>query len=327
MKTITSFILLLLAIGVITGCNKVNYRKTKSGLVYKLFPADNKDSLIKDGQVVKFQVTTKLNDSTMYSSYGKIPAFARLMATEKPPYNLLSVLPMMKKGDSAVIVQMIDSLIKMGAQLPGSAKKGDKITTTIRITDVFTNDSVAMIDYNKEMEKDKPRQMKEQEEEMAKMEKQKMEKQLKEDAELEKSGEMANEIKGIETYLSSKKINAQKTGKGTYVLIQQQGTGPLAAAGKYVNVKYTGRILSTDSTFQTNTYEFPLGKGSGVIRGWDEGLLLFSKGGKGVLFIPGFLAFGANPPQGSPFKPFEALKFDVELLNISDTPTVARTMR
>jgi FKBP-type peptidyl-prolyl cis-trans isomerase FkpA len=326
MKTITSFILLLLTIGVITGCNKVNYRKTKSGLVYKLFPADNKNALITNGQVAKFEVITKLNDSVMYSSYGKLPAFARVMATDKPPYNLLSVLPMMKKGDSAIIVQMIDSLIKMGAQLPGSAKKGDKITTTVRITEVFANDSTAMIDYNKEMEKDRPRQMKEQEEEMAKMEKEKKEKQLKDDVELEKSGEMANELKTMDTYLSSKKINAQKTGKGTYVLIQQQGTGPLATVGKYVNVKYTGRYLSNDSVFQSNTYEFPLGKAV-VMRGWDEGIPLFSKGGKGVIFIPGFLAYGANPPQGSPFKPFEALKFDVELLNISDTPTVTRPMR
>ena len=126
------------------------------------------------------------------------------------------------------------------------------------------------------------------------------------------------ELKEIENHLSSKKITAQKTGSGVYVQVKQQGTGPQAENGKYVLVKYTGKYLDTDSTFQSNSYPFQLGKGE-VIKGWDEGLLMLRQGGKGTLFIPGFLAYGRNPPQGSSFKPFQALKFDVELLSVSDT--------
>src|SRR5258705_9792018 len=96
------------------------------------------------------------------------------------------------------------------------------------------------------------------------------------------------------------------------------GTGPLAADGKYVNIKYTGKHLDTDSTFQSSSYAFQLGKAS-VIKGWDEGLKLFKQGGKGTLYIPGFLAYGKNPPEGSPFKPFEAMKFDIEVLQVSDS--------
>jgi len=44
--------------------------------------------------------------------------------------------------------------------------------------------------------------------------------------------------------------------------------------------------------------------------------LKFKQGGKGVLFVPGFLAYGNNP--NSAFKPFAAMKFDVELLEVSD---------
>ncbi|MEI9807760.1 MAG: FKBP-type peptidyl-prolyl cis-trans isomerase [Bacteroidota bacterium] len=189
---------------------------------------------------------------------------------------------------------------------------------TIKITDVFPVDSLAMADYTKEMEKDRPRQMKEQEAEMAKMKKEQEEQRIKEEQELEKSGEVARELKEMETWLAAKKIPAQKTGKGTYVYIQQQGTGPAAENNKYVNVKYTGKILATDSTFQSNSYSFQLGKGE-AIRAWDEGLLLFKEGGKGTLFSPGFLAYGKNPPAGSPFKPFEALKFEIELLKVSDS--------
>jgi FKBP-type peptidyl-prolyl cis-trans isomerase len=143
--------------------------------------------------------------------------------------------------------------------------------------------------------------MKEQQEQMAKMEKERKEQRAKEEMELEKSGEIPKELQAIENYLATKKISAQKTGKGTFVHVEKQGTGPAAADGKYVNIKYTGKHLDTDSTFQSNSYAFQLGKGE-VIPGWDEGLKLFKEGGKGTLYIPGFLCYGKNPPQGSPFK-------------------------
>ncbi len=323
MTKIKGFFLFLLTIAVIAGCNKVSYRKTKNGLAYKLFPGSGKDSLIKDGQVVKFQVTTKLNDSVMYSSYGKMPAFIRVIGQDKPQYNLLAVFPLMRKGDSAVIVQMADSLIKAGIQLPGTPKKGDRIITCVRIVEVFKNDSLAMANYNAEVEKDRPRMMKEQAESMEKMKKQKSDQEAKEDMELERTGEIAKELKEMEAYLKRKNISAQKTGKGTFVVVQNQGTTPLATPGKYIHVKYSGKYMDTDTVFQANSYEFVLGEGQ-VIRGWDEGLQLFGTGGKGTLFVPGFLAYKKNPPQGSDFKPFEPLRFDIEVLSITDSPTVSR---
>jgi FKBP-type peptidyl-prolyl cis-trans isomerase FkpA len=323
MKKVNYLILVIAALTLTVACNKISYRKTKSGLVYKIFPSGSNDSLLKDGQIVKFNYSMKFNDSLLYTSYGKLPAYQRVQPMEKPPYNLLEILTLMKKGDSAVTVQMVDTLMKRGEQLPPNAKKGDRITTTVRIINVFPSDSIAMKDYNIEAEKDRPRQMKEQEEQMAKMQKERKEQQAKEEIELQKSGEIAKELQAMETYLAGKKINAQKTGKGTYVYIQQQGTGPIADSGKYVNVKYTGKHLDTDSTFQSNSYAFQLGVG-GVIQGWDEGLKLFKQGGKGTLYVPGFLSYGKNPPTGSPFKPFEPLKFDIELLEVSDKPIAQR---
>jgi FKBP-type peptidyl-prolyl cis-trans isomerase FkpA len=318
MKKVNYLILIVTAV-LMFSCNKISYKKTKSGLVYKIFPSNGKDSLLKDGQIVKFHVITKLNDSVLYNSNGRMPAYAKLMSSTPASYNLLEILPMMKKGDSAVTVQMVDTLLLKGEQLPPSAKKGDKITTTFRVVDMFTVDSIAMRDYNAEMEKDKPRQMKEQQEQIEKMQKEQKEQMAKEEMELEKSGEIGKELQAMESYLAAKKINAQKTGKGTYVQILQQGTGPAAADGKYVNVKYTGKHLDTDSIFQSNSYAFQLGQGS-VIKGWDEGLKLFKQGGKGTIYVPGFLAYGKTPPPGSPFKPFEAMKFDIELLEVSDSP-------
>ncbi len=304
-----SFLMLIVLVAAV-GCKKMDYRKTRSGLLYIIFPGKGNDSLIREGQIVKFHVITKLNDSVLYSSYDRVPGYAKPFTVGEPPYNLLEILTMMRVGDSAVTVQITDTLINKGAQLPPNVKKGDRLTTHIKITGVFDIDSIAQADYNAEMERDRPRQM----QEMAKQREAIYDQQ---DKELEEKGEIGKQLKQMEDFLKSKSINAQKTGKGTFVHIAEQGTGKAAVNGKFIKVKYTGKVIATDSTFESGVYPFQLGMGQ-AIRGWDEGLLLFKQGGKGTLFIPGFLAYGDNP--NSSFRPFEALKFDVELLEVSDNP-------
>ncbi|HSU26993.1 MAG TPA: FKBP-type peptidyl-prolyl cis-trans isomerase [Chitinophagaceae bacterium] len=320
MKRIHYFILVISVISLAgtTACDKISYKKTRSGLVYRLFPGGSKDSLIRFGQVIQFNVITRLNDSTLYDSHGKMPGFLKLIPTATPSYNLIEVIPLMRKGDSVITVQEADTLLRRGEQLPPIVKKGDKIKTYIRITEVFDNDSIATAVYNAEMEKDRPRMMKEQQEQMDKMEAERKEQKRKDEEELVKSGEVARELQAMDAYLKGKNIHAQKTGKGTYVTIKQQGTGPAAENGKYVSVQYTGKILRTDSVFQSNSYTFQLGMGN-VIQGWDEGLLLLKEGGSATFYIPSFLAYGKNPQPGSPFKPFDDLIFDVVLKDVSDT--------
>lgn len=293
------------ALAFATSCKNVNFKKTKSGLAYKIFPAKGKDSLIREGNIVKFNYSFKFNDSVMdaLNSYGKMPGFIPVQALPSPTYDFQELLPMMKKGDSAVLVMMADTLLTKPQQmrlLPPHAKKGDRLTMTVKIIEVFTTDSTARADYTAELAKDEPRRQKEMEDEMAKA--------------------STKGVKDMEDFLDSKNIKAQKTGKGTFVVIEKQGTGPAAELGKFVNVKYSGKFLETDSVFQSNSYAFQLGSPNSAIAGWEEGLVLFKQGGKGTLYIPGFLAYGSNPPQGSPFGPYEPLKFDIEVLEVSDKP-------
>ena len=212
---------------------------------------------------------------------------------------------------------IVDSLKAKGmiGEFPPFMKKGDRLVTYVKVIEVFKNDSTYRADVSAETEKYRPLQMKEQEEQMAKMMEQQKQQRMMEDMEMEKSGEAAKGITAMEAYLKGKNITAQKTGKGTFVEIKEQGTGALADSGKYVTVKYTGRTLEKDSVFDSGTYPLQLGLGQ-VIPGWDEGLKLFRQGGKGTLYIPGFRAYGKNHPQ---FKPFQAMIFDVEMLNVSDT--------
>ena len=54
---------------------------------------------------------------------------------------------------------------------------------------------------------------------------------------------------------------------------------------------------------------------NGVIKGWGEGLQLVGKGGKITLWIPAELAYGERG-AGQSIGPNEALRFDIELLNV-----------
>ena len=308
----------------IAGCGNLDYKKTKSGLLYKIISSGNsKNPVAKENNYLKFNVVTKLNDSVIYSSYGKMPGYSKVIAAKDADYSPVEIFGMLKKGDSAITVSMIDTFLKRGmaSQLPPGAKKGDRMVITFKVLDVFAGDSAIQKDYNAEMVKDKPRQQKEMQEQMALQKKQIKEMRAKQVEDLRKSGEIDKELKNMESYLASKKITAQQTGSGTFVVIKQQGTGASVNDGDTVAVKYTGRILATDSVFQSNSYTFPLGEGA-VIAGWDEGLKLFKVGGKGTLYIPGFLAYGANARP--PFRAFEALIFDVELTNARPASPAAK---
>ena len=96
-----------------------------------------------------------------------------------------------------------------------------------------------------------------------------------------------------------------------------------------MKVHYTGTLVDGkkfDSSLQPRQpgaaiepAEFPLG---GVIPGWTEGLQKINKGGKIKLYVPSDLAYGdeGRPPT---IPPAATLVFDVELLDVKDTPAPA----
>jgi len=74
--------------------------------------------------------------------------------------------------------------------------------------------------------------------------------------------------------------------------------------------------VAKDSTFDANQFTVKLGE-QPFIRGFEDGLRQFKQGGKGTIYIPGYLAYGKD--GNGVFKPYEALYFDVEILNVSDS--------
>lgn len=288
MKTIQTF--LLLAIAVVFASCSGSFQKTKSGLLYKII-ADGKGAKVKPGSYIKFNIIVKQKDSVTYDSYGKIPAYTMVDSVGRP-YDLSEVFPKLKEGDSAVVVQLADSIAKqqMG-QMPPGLKKGDKVTFSFRIIKVFNDLTAAQADVQKEMDDMKTR-----------------------------------EIADLGKYVKSKNINAVKTDKGVYVEIINPGTGAKPDSGKQVSIMYTGTTMdgkkfdsNIDTSFgHTEPLKFVIGQ-MGMIPGFEEAAKMLMKGGKAKAFIPSMLAYGM---QGRPplIKPFDNLIFEMELIDITDAP-------
>ncbi len=304
--------LLLASIVLIAGCGKLDYKKTKSGLLYKIISTkDTKGPTAKSGNILKLYFTQKLNDSVLQTNFGKFAAYPTVQALKGDEYTPSELFVMLHKGDSAVAVMLVDSLIMKGQMptIPPFMKRGDRITVSFKVTDLFTSDSLANVDRQKEMSAEQARQEK------------------------EMAGEKIKEQKEVDDYITNHKINAQKTAKGVYVEILNPGTGAQADSGKLVSMKYrgstfAGEVFDTnmDSSFRhSGAYEFSVGSvgSDAVIPGLDEGIRLLKKGGKAKVYIPAVLAYGPEPVvQGG--KPYENLIFEVEVVDVKDMPVMKK---
>lgn len=289
MKKFTSYLFVFLGLLMVMACKNTGLKKTKSGLLYKII-SDGKGEVVKKGQFLKINYVQKVRDSVLYSSAVAMPAYVRVDSVGAM-YSPVEVFPMVRKGDSAVVIQLADSIQrKSGQPLPPFIKKKDKLILSFRVLEVFPTQDLVMKDRETEMEKLN-----------------------------------AKETKEVADYVASNKINAQKTAKGTFVEVKSVGDGPAVDSGKQVSVRYTGKLFPSGKVFESNMnppgnepIKFVVGKKGGMIEGWDDGLRLFKKGGKGTLYIPAYLAYNERP--GPDNKPFENLIFDIEIIDVTDAP-------
>jgi len=97
-------------------------------------------------------------------------------------------------------------------------------------------------------------------------------------------------------------------------VIETAGTEGNPSSTSNVQVNYRGYFLNGNEFDSSNGTPISFNLG-GVIQGWQEGIPLFQKGGKGVLLIPSHLAYGPNGTNGIP--PNTPILFDVELLDFN----------
>jgi FKBP-type peptidyl-prolyl cis-trans isomerase FkpA len=119
--------------------------------------------------------------------------------------------------------------------------------------------------------------------------------------------------KVITNYITDNKLNATATGSGLYYVVHDPGTGAQPNSGSNVTVKYKGSLKDGTVFDQSADVGITISLNS-VIKGWQEGIPLFKKGGRGVLLIPSSLGYGTQATGKIPAN--SVLIFDIELLNV-----------
>ena len=115
---------------------------------------------------------------------------------------------------------------------------------------------------------------------------------------------------------NSTKEGVITTESGLQYKVLVMGDGAKPSETDKVSVHYTGTVI--DGTVFDSSVErgepavFPV---NGVIPGWIEGLQLMPVGSKFMFYIPSDLGYGSRG-GGATIKPFAALVFEVELLDI-----------
>jgi FKBP-type peptidyl-prolyl cis-trans isomerase FklB len=115
---------------------------------------------------------------------------------------------------------------------------------------------------------------------------------------------------------NAKKPGITITASGLQYEVITQGTGAIPTKTSRVKTHYHGTLIDgtvfDSSVNRGQPIDFPV---NGVIAGWTEALQLMPIGSKWRLYIPHNLAYGERGAGGS-IKPFSALIFDVELIDI-----------
>ena len=108
---------------------------------------------------------------------------------------------------------------------------------------------------------------------------------------------------------------------GLKMIDSKIGEGDAVKTGNFIQVHYTGWLYENgmrgakfdSSVDRGQPFEFTVG--SGVIRGWSEGVVGMQPGGKRELIIPSDLGYGARG-AGGVIPPNATLDFEIELLKI-----------
>lgn len=282
--------LLSLVLGVlITSCQQSSntkslgdYTQTPSGLYYKFYQ-QNEGNTPQMMELLDVVLSCSINDTAVI-----IPENRMVLQMMESMFSgdVFEGLSMMHKGDSASFMVRADStfITLFGSPMPDLFSVDDLMRFDIRLNDFYPESEfqAKQIEYMKNNYKN----------------------------------ETVAAENELNEYFKDNNVKPMTTVSGLNYVITKEGNGEKPLVGTLIKVHYTGKLLDGtvfDSSVNRNEpFQFVLGIGQ-VIPGWDEGLQLLSKGGKAVLYIPYYLAYGDRGAGTIP--PFATLIFEVELID------------
>ena len=235
MRKLTALPCIVILLFHLAAC-EAGYKHMESGLQYKVVESGS-GNVSTAGSTVKLHYEQVLHDTVVGSTFGKLPYYKALIPGTIFPYDPFEVLTKgVRAGDSIVVIQRMDSLLKKGklAKLPAHLKPEDVMIVRIKILKVFPFEIMragyadSLVTADKETER--------------------------------RTFDSVQSVLGpkrVEEYLRKKNIVASINTTGTYVEVIGAGEGPQPDSGRKVSLKYTvsslqGKVLDTnmDTSFQ-----------------------------------------------------------------------------
>ncbi|SEM08579.1 FKBP-type peptidyl-prolyl cis-trans isomerase [bacterium A37T11] len=303
-----TILMLSLAAFAVTACQQ--FKDGKGGLKYKIIHSEGKEKpQAGDAMFVSMVVKTE-SDSVLNSTYDVgLPQYIQIPPDTIPgtyPGDQLTMFKMLGEGDSAIFKINLDTMAAKTGQPKPPIFKGSYVVFDIKINKLFKKGQLTDSAFRTQLDA-----------------------YYKGLIEKVKTGEDGK----LNAYIQKEGLKTQKTASGLQYVIKEEGKGVKPNVGDTVKINYTGKLIGgTGKVFDTNIKEvaqkektfnamrpyepmkIPVGVGA-VIPGWDEGLVLLSKGTKATLIIPSKLAYGEQGAQGA-IPPFSPLAFDVEVVDV-----------
>ena len=296
------FYLLAVSTVILASCSSGSFTKSEKGMEYKIVSTGS-GKTIEAGNFFEIQFTQTYKgenkDTILYDSRKFANQIAQMDSVQIPPV-YFKIFKASKKGDSIIVKQLVDSVMKEGGNTPPFMKKGGHLIAYYKIVNIFTTKQAADSAYKLQMEVARVKDS------------------------LNSLVQIKKDDKIITDYFASKNIKATKTPKGVYVEILQEGTGEKVTDSVGVKMKYTGKSMdgkpfdsNVDSQFH-HTELLPVQMWAPrVIPGWVDGLRMLSKGSKARFYIPSSLGYGTQG-QAPAIKPDENLIFEVEVVEVTN---------
>jgi peptidylprolyl isomerase len=273
--------LLIVLIGTILICScergYKGYEKSNTGLYYRFHVENPTNHVPENNEIISMTMSIRTEKDSIIQAPRHF-----LTAMQSPKYkgDIYDAISMMHEGDSATFIinaRQYYTTYNYG-QVPDFARnEKTMLWVTIKIDSVLTFEQYQLAVTRAKLEQEKTL---------------------------------------IEQYLQEHNLEASPLENGMYYIETKKGNGASPQTGQTCVMNYTGTFLNGD-IFDTSVgrgpFEFPLGMGR-VIQGWDLGVAMMREGGKAILVLPSYLAYGERGAGTIP--PNTPLVFEVELLNV-----------
>jgi peptidylprolyl isomerase len=263
------------------------YKKTKTGLYYKIYSGDNDDTArVRTGSIITMHYKFGIKDSTLFDSWDAGQPIVLQVAETQYEGDIYEGVALLKRGDSASFV----------------FKAGPLFTKTFGqpvVPEFLTDESDIYFDV--------------------KVEKVQTQEEIEMEAQIKSMQMEQEEMSLLEEYIKANQIAVQPTTTGIYYLETKKGTGKTPGPEQYVSAHFTVSLLGGNQLFTTLEGGEPLDFKFGSQfenPGFMEVIGMMKEGGKANAIIPSSMAFGAQGAGNGIVPPFSSLYYDIELVKI-----------